>query len=101
LRITTGDFIQSYVLVPPRSGLTFPYRRMSISDRSGLHTILSTVSEATREPERIAIFTTLLRDGTLFYVLAVAPRDCASDYADTFRRVIESIQIMDCDRCVP
>jgi hypothetical protein len=31
---------------------------------------------------------------------AVTPRDCASDYADTFRRVVRSIEIMDCDRCV-
>jgi hypothetical protein len=34
----------------------------------------------------------------LFYVLAVAPRDRASDYDGTFRRVVESIQIMDGDR---
>ena len=27
-----------------------------------------------------------------------APRDCASDYAATFRRVVRSIEIMDCDR---
>jgi hypothetical protein len=48
---------------------------VTISDRPGLHTILSSVSEAAGEPERIEMFTTLLRDGTLFYVLTVAPRD--------------------------
>ena len=38
--------------------------------------------------------------GTVFYVLTVAPRDCVSDYEDTFRRIVDSIQIVDCDRCV-
>jgi hypothetical protein len=44
------------------------------------------------------MFTTLLRDGALFYVQAVTPRRHALDYASTFRRIVESIEIMDCDR---
>jgi hypothetical protein len=100
LRVTTDDFIDAYVLVNPSPGRTFPYRSMAVGDRLGLQTVLSNVSEATGEPERIEILTTLLRDGTLFYVLAVTPLDCASDYTGTFQRVVESIQIMDCDHCV-
>ena len=100
LQKTTDDFIELHVLVNPSPGRAFRYRRVTIGARSGLRTILSTMSEATDEPERIEVFTTLLRDGTLFYVLAVAPRDRASDYAGTFRRVMESIEIMDCDPCV-
>ena len=100
LRVTTDDFIKSYVLVNPSRGRTFRYSRVKIGDRPGLHTVLSNVSEATGKPERVEMFTTLLRDGTLFYVMAVAPRDRASDYEGTFRRVVGSIQIMDCDRCV-
>lgn len=97
LRSTTDDFIESYVLAAPSPGRTFGYRRVTIGDRPGLRTVLSTVSEATGELERIEILTTLLRDGTLFYVLAVTPRDCALDYAGTFRRVVGSIEIMDGD----
>jgi hypothetical protein len=100
LRVTTDDFIASSVLVNPNPDRTLLYRRVTIGDRPGLHTILSSVSEATGEPERIEMFTTLLCDGTLFYVLAVAPRNHVSDYAGTFRRVVRSIQIMDSDRCV-
>jgi hypothetical protein len=99
LRVTTDEFIESYVLVNPSPGRTFRYSRVTIGDRPGLHIVLSNASEATGELERIEMFTTLLRDGTFFYVLAVAPRDCAADYAGTFRRVVGSIQIMDCDRC--
>jgi hypothetical protein len=100
LRVTTDSFIESYVLVNPGLGGTFHYRRATIGDRPGLHTVLMSVSEATGEPERIEMFTTLLRDGTLFYLLAVAPRDCAPDYQGTFRRIVASIQIMDCDECL-
>jgi hypothetical protein len=100
LRKTTDDFITSYVLVNPSPRRTFRYRRVTIGDRPGLHAVLSRVSEATGRLERIEMFTTLLRDGTLFYLLAVAPRDCVPDYADTFRRVVGSIAIMDCDGCV-
>jgi hypothetical protein len=64
LRITTGDFIGAHVLAVPSPGRTFRYRRVAIAARPGLHTVVSTVSEATGEPERIEIFTTLLRDGT-------------------------------------
>jgi len=100
LRATTDDLIESYVLVDPNPDRRFRYGTVTIGDRPGLHTILSSVSEATGEPERIEMFTTLLCDGALFYVLAVAPRDRVSDYAGTFRRVVGSIQIMDGDRCV-
>ena len=99
LRVTTDDFIESYVLVQPGPGRTFHHSRVTIGDRPGLHTVLSSMSEATGEPQRIEMFTTLLRNGTFFYVLAVAPRDCAADYAGTFRRVVGSIQIMDCAGC--
>ena len=47
------------------------------------------------------MYTTLLRNGTVLYLLTVTSRDRASDYADTFRRVVGSIEIMDCESCVP
>jgi hypothetical protein len=101
LRKTTDDFLVSSVLVSMSPGRAFRYRHVTIGDRRGLHTALSRLSEATGEPERIELYTTLLRDGTLFYVLAVAPRECVSDYEATFRRVIGSIEIIDGDRRVP
>jgi hypothetical protein len=98
LRMTTDDFIESCVLVSPGPGRPFRYRTATIGDRAGLHIVLSSLSEATGELERIEVFTTLLRDGTLFYVMSVAPRLGASGYAGTFRRVVESIEFMDGDR---
>ena len=101
LQMTTDDFIGSQVLEAPDTDRTLRYRTIRIADRPGLHTVLSTISSATDEPEQIEVFTTLLRDGTFLYVLAVTPRDSAVAYADIFRRVVGSIQIMDCESCVP
>lgn len=98
LRATTDNFIESYVLGSQVFGQAFSYRDVTIAGRPGLHTVLPRMSEATGDPERIEIFATLLRDGTLFYVLAVTPRQRALAYASTFQRVVESIEIMDCDR---
>ena len=101
LQLTTDDFIESQVLAGPGGHRRLRYREVSIADRPGLHTVVSTVSAATDEPEQIEVFTTLLRDGTFLYVLAVTPRDSAVAYAGIFRRVVGSIQIMDCQSCVP
>lgn len=95
---TTADFIDSYVVMTRGVGRTVRYRSVTIADRPGLHTVVPNVSEATGKPERIDMFTTLLRDGTLFYVIAIAPRDRARDYARTFRRIVGSIELLDGDR---
>jgi hypothetical protein len=58
-----------------------------------VHTVLSNTSPATRQPETIELFTTLLRDGSLFYMIGVAPRDSSDVYPSTFQRVASSIQI--------
>jgi hypothetical protein len=101
LQVTTDDFIESQVLVASGQRRPLRYRSVTIADRPALRTVLTRVSEATSQPEQIEVYTTLLRNGTVLYLLAVTPRDRASDYADTFRRVVGSIAIMDCESCVP
>jgi hypothetical protein len=98
LQATTDDFIASFVLFEPRPGRTFGHSGVTIGDRPGLRTVLSRVSEATGERERVEVSTTLLRDGTLFYLLAVAPQQQRSNYAAAFERVVRSIRIIDGDR---
>jgi hypothetical protein len=101
LQVTTDDFITSQILSVAEARRPRHYRKTTIADRPALHTVLVTVSAATAEPEQIEVFTTTLRDGTVLYVLAVTPLDRVSDSADTFRRVLGSIEIMDCEPCVP
>jgi hypothetical protein len=101
LQVTTDDFIESQVLIAPGPRQPLRYRDVTIADRPAIRTVLTTVSEATNQPEQIEVYTTLLRNGSVLYLLAVTPRDRASEYIDTFQRVVGSIEIRDCDPCVP
>ena len=71
------------------------FRRDKVGGRNGLTTVLSNVSEVTGQPERISLATTLLRDGSLLYVVGVAPQNEAGTYDAAFRRVRQSLQIAD------
>jgi len=95
LRTATDELIESLARGNPNLSRPSGYDRAPIGGRQGLHTVLSNVSDATGQQERIAVFTTLVGDGRLFYALGVAPRDRLSEYERTFRRVVKSIQIMD------
>jgi hypothetical protein len=70
-------------------------QRDNVGGRNGYTTILSNVSEVTGQNERIAFSTTQLRDGSVLYVVGVAPQSEAQTYDSTFRRVRQSVQIRD------
>jgi len=95
LRTATDEFIDSLARGNPNLSRPSGYGQTSIGGRRGLHTALANVSDATGQQERIDVFTILLRDGNLFYVLGVAPRERSSDYQKTFRGIVGSIRIMD------
>lgn len=97
VRTATDAFIGSLAGSNPSLGRPSRYNAVSIAGRQGLHTILSNVSDATGQQERLEVFTALVGDGGLFYVIGVAPRDRFSAYQATFRRVVGSIQLTDRD----
>ncbi|MGI8554756.1 MAG: M48 family metallopeptidase [Pyrinomonadaceae bacterium] len=71
------------------------YQRTYIGGRSGLAIALSGTSPITGRTETDTIYTTQLRDGSLFYVVTVVPQNEASNYNYAFRNMIRSIQIND------
>ena len=95
LRVATEDLVASMSANNPKARRTSGYSRSSIGGRSGLQTALSNVSEVTGRDERVVVFTSLLRDGSLFYVFGVAPRDRFADYERAFTRVVRSIELID------
>jgi hypothetical protein len=95
LRTATNELVATLARSNPKLSRPSAYDGTPIGGRQGLRTVLSNVSTATGRQERIAVFTTLLRDGSLFYALGVAPDDRFSAYEGTFRRVVGSIEIMD------
>jgi len=94
LRTSTDELISSFARSNPNLSRPSSYVRTTIGGRQGLRTVLSNGSNATGQPERIAVFTMLLSDGGLFYALGVAPSDRFPEYDGAFRRVIGSIEIM-------
>jgi hypothetical protein len=94
LRTATDELLAS--LAQSNPGLSRPsgYDRVNIGGRQGLRAVLSNTSSA-GQPENIVVFTSQLRDGSLFYAVAVAPREDFAAYGRIFDRVITSIQLID------
>jgi hypothetical protein len=84
-----NGFLRSNPDLKRQSGM----QRDRIGGRNGLTTILSNVSEVTGQPERVALSTVHLPDGSLLYFIGVAPQNEAQLYDSTFRRVRQSLQI--------
>ena len=92
LQTATDELIQSLAQSNPQLRQASGYSRAAIGDRAGLSATLDNVSDATGRNERIDVFTTLMQDGTLFYLLGVAPDNEFNSYEQIFRRVAGSVQ---------
>jgi hypothetical protein len=71
------------------------YVRENIGGRTALTTTLRNVSEVTGEAELVMLSTTQLRDGSVLYMIAVAPMDEANAYRNVFARMKQSVQLTD------
>ena len=69
--------------------------RDNVAGRNGLTVQLSNVSEVTNQPEQITLSTAELNNGSMLYVIGVAPRSEAGRYDDTFKKVRQQIQVAD------
>ncbi len=94
LQTATDELLQSLGRGNPRLGRRGPYRSIGIGNRDGIEAAVSNVSEATGREETIDVFTTLMRDGNLLYIIGVAPRDeFATTYGSVFQRVVQSMRL--------
>src|SRR5437867_1832806 len=93
LQTATDELIDSLATGNPNMSRPSGYSRAGIGNREGLRTILSNTSEVTGREETVTLYTTLLRDGSLFYAIGVAPREEFGTYQNTFQRVVGSIQL--------
>jgi hypothetical protein len=92
----TDDLLQTLLRSNPQiRRQSNGYVRENIGGRNALTTTLRNVSEATGEAESVQVSTVPLRDGSLLYMIAVAPQSEASAYSGTFRRMKQSVQIDD------
>jgi beta-barrel assembly-enhancing protease len=94
LQQATNELINS--LAQGNSGLRTSggYQRTTIDGHQGLWTSLSNVNEATGRPENIRLITAQLRNGQLFYMIAVAPQS-ERNFESAFQNVLRSLRIND------
>lgn len=69
-------------------------QRTTLDGRAALISNLSNVNEATGRSENVQLITTQLRDGQLFYMVAVAPQG-ERNFANAFQNIFRSIRIND------
>ena len=94
LQTATNELVQSLTQSNPRMGRNSGYGRGTIGRRQGLRTVLSNQNDVTGRPERVALYTMLLDDGTLFYMIGVAPDNEFNSYDQVFNRVAGSVQFV-------
>jgi len=70
------------------------YQRTTMSGRNALFTTLSNINEATGRPESVRVITTQLRNGQLFYMVAVAPQT-ERNFENAFDTILRSVRIND------
>src|SRR3954470_14914972 len=95
LQTATQELLESLAQGNPNLSRPSGFDRVNLGDRRGLRTTLSNRSDATGGAETIQVMTTQLRDGNLFYAIAVAPRDDFSSYRGVFDRIASSLQFTD------
>jgi len=98
LRTATNELIQGLRQSNPQMRQSGQFSNVNFAGRRGLATVLSNVSDVTREQERIALYTAQLADGSLFYVIGVAPSSEFPSYQNVFNQVVRSIQLNDENR---
>jgi hypothetical protein len=95
LRNATNQLIQSLAQNNPQLRQAGNFSNVNVGGRNGLVTTLSNVSDVTGRQERIALYTTQLNDGGLFFVVGVSPSNEFSTYRNVFNRSVQSLQLND------
>ena len=91
----TERLIQGFARANPQLRPQGRASRTTIAGRRGLTTTLSNVSDVTGEREAVNVSTVQLGDGSLLFLVGVAPADEARTYLNAFGRVRQSLRIDD------
>ena len=95
LQRDTNSLLRNFAQANPELKQQGNAKNENVGGRSGITIPLANVSEVTGQPEYISLATTQLRDGSILYVIGVAPRAEVGTYDSTFRKIRQNIQITD------
>ena len=93
LRQATDDYIQDLLRGNPNLRQQGRYQQANVGGRNGLGMTLAGRSNTTGRNEYVTVYTTQLRDGTLFYALTIAPDFDARNYDRVFQNIVSSIRL--------
>ncbi|HKT81667.1 MAG TPA: M48 family metallopeptidase [Vicinamibacterales bacterium] len=88
----TKTWLQAVGQANPEMRLAGEQQQMQMSQRSALGTPIVNPSPLGGQ-ERIAVYTTFLADGSLFYYLSVVPEKDAEAFREAFRHIGQSIKL--------
>ena len=95
LQQQTEQLLQSFARSNPELRRQGGYSRANIGGRQGLTTTLSNVSEVTGGNEAVNLSTVQLSDGSVLFLIGVAPTDEARTYLNTFSRIRQNLELAD------
>jgi hypothetical protein len=98
LRQATDQLLRSFMSSNPSLRQESGYARANVGGRQGLTTTLTNVSEVTGQREAVNLSTVQLRDGSILFLVGVAPQNESRAYFNTFSRVRQSLQIAESGR---
>ena len=94
LQRATEELINSLAQGNNNLRLSGGQQRATMSGRTAIFTTLSNVNEATGRPETVRLISTQLRNGQLFYMIAVAPQN-ERNFENAFETILRSIRLND------
>jgi len=94
LQSATQELVNSFAQGNSNLRTSGGYQRTTLDGRTALWTTLTNINEATGRPENIRLITTQLRNGQLFYMVAVAPRN-ERGFDTAFDQIMRSVRIND------
>ena len=94
LQRATEELINSLAQGNNNLRMSGGYQRTTLSGRTALVSTLRNVNEATGRAESVRLITTQLRNGQLFYMVAVTPQNERS-FESAFNTILRSVRIND------
>jgi hypothetical protein len=70
-------------------------QRATLAGRGGYSVQFTNINEATGQRESVALVTTQLRNGDVFYMIAVAPQSEARSFTTAFNAIHRSARLND------
>jgi Zn-dependent protease with chaperone function len=93
LRQATDQYIDTLLQTNPYLTTQSGYSRGTIDGRRALSRTLAGVSGVTGRAEVVTVYTTMLRNGDLFYLITVSPQDQYNSYSGVFQNILRSINL--------